>query len=103
MAIIDVQLIEGLGLPYAPGAESGLLDASLDPLFNDTWQAFVASFPGKTLMPLFDGITVGELADLVDGIRVNGDEPPNPFVWFTVACEDLEVDAVLALVTALPM
>ena len=103
MAIIDVQVIEGLGLPYAPGAESGLLDESLAPLFNDTWQAFVASFPGKTLMPLFDGITVDELADTVDGIRVNGDEPPNPFVWFTVACDDSEVDAVLALVTALPM
>ncbi len=103
MAIIDVQLIEGLGLPYAPGAESGLLDENLAPLFNDAWQAFVAVFPGKTLIPLFDGITVGELADLVDGIRVNGDEPPNPFVWFTVSCEDAEVDAVLALVTALPM
>lgn len=103
MATIDVQLIEGLGLPYAPGAEAGLLDPSLAPEFNDSWQAFVAAFPGKTLMPLFDGITVDQLADMVDGIRVNGDEPPNPFVWFTVPCDDAEVDAVVALVTALPM
>ena len=103
MAVIDIQLIEGLGLPYAPGAETGLSDESLVPLFNDAWQVFLAAFPGKTLVPLFDGITVGELADMVDGIRINGEEPPNPFDWFTLACDDAETDAVLALVSALPM
>ena len=103
MATIDVQLIEGLGLPYAPGAEAGLLDASLAPEFNDAWQAFVAASPGKSLMPLFDGTTVDQLADIVDGIRVNGGEPPNPFIWFTVVCDDAEADAVVALLTALPM
>ena len=82
--IVDVQLVEGLGLPYAAGAEAGLLDAALDPIFNDAWQAFVATFPGLTLVPLFDGLPVEQLADLVDGIRVNGDEPPDPFVWFTL-------------------
>ena len=83
--IVDVQLIEGLGLPYAPGAEAGLLDAALDPIFNDAWQAFVATFPGLTLLPLFDDLPVEQLADLVDGIRVGGDEPPDPFVWFTLS------------------
>jgi hypothetical protein len=103
MATIDVQLIEGLGLPYAPGAEAGLLEATLAPEFNHAWQAFVAAFPGKTLRPLFDGIPVDQLADIVDGIRVRGVEPPNPFLWFTVACDDAEADAVVALLTALPM
>ena len=51
---VDVQLIEGLGLPYAPGAEAGLLDSALDPIFNNAWQAFLALFPGQTLLPLFD-------------------------------------------------
>jgi hypothetical protein len=103
MAFVDVQLIEGLALPYVTGAESGLLDSSLAPEFNDAWQAFIADFPGKTLAPLFDELTVDELADMVDGIRFNGDEPPNPFVWFTVACDDAEADAVVAELTALPM
>jgi hypothetical protein len=103
MALVNVQLIEGLALPYTPGAEAGLLDASLAPEFNDAWQAFVAAFPGKTLMPLFDGLTIDQLADMVDGIRLNGGEPPNPFVWYTVGCDDAEADAVIALLTALPM
>ena len=102
-SVVDVQLIEGLGLPYAPGAEAGLLDAALDPIFNDAWQAFVATFPGLTLLPLFDDLPVEQLADLVDGIRVNGDEPPNPFVWFTLSCDDSIVDAVVAAVQTLPM
>ncbi len=103
MSIVDVQLIEGLGLPYLPGAESGLQDPGLSPLFNDTWQAFVAAFPGMTLMPLFDGLPIEQLADMVDGIRLNGDEPPNPFVWFTVSCDETEVDAIIAAVQVLPM
>jgi hypothetical protein len=100
---VDVQLIEGLGLPYAPGAEAGLLDSALDPGFNDAWQAFVAIFPALTLVPLFDELPVEQLADLVDGIRVSGDEPPNPFVWFTLSCDESVVDAVVAAVQALPM
>jgi hypothetical protein len=103
MTFVDVQLIEGLGLPYASGAEAALLDVSLDPIFNDAWQAFVATFPGLTLEPLFNDLSVDELADLVDGIRVNGDEPPNPFVWFTLACDESVVDAVVAAAQALPM
>jgi hypothetical protein len=97
---VDVQLIEGLWLPYEPGAEDGLLDVALDPAFNVAWQTFVALFPGQTLFPLFDDITVEELADLVDGVRVNGEEPPNPFVWFTLICEDEEVEAIVAALLA---
>ena len=102
-AFVDVQLIEGLGLPYAPGAEAALLDAALDPIFNDAWQAFVATFPGLTLAPLFDEVPVEDIADLVDAIRVGGDEPPDPFLWFTLACDDAVADAVVAAAQALPM
>jgi len=102
-AFVDVRLIEGLGLPYAPGAEVGLRDSALDTLFNDTWQAVVAAFPSLTLAPLFDGLAVAELADLVDGMRVQGTEPPDPFLWFTLECDDEEADAVAAVVQALPM
>jgi hypothetical protein len=87
-AFVDVQLIEGLGLPYAPGAEAALLDPALDPIFNDAWQAFVATFPGLKLAPLFDEVPFEDIADLVDAIRVGGDEPPDPFLWFTLACDD---------------
>jgi hypothetical protein len=102
-ALIDVRLIEGLGLPYVEGAEAGLLDSALDPIFNDAWQAFVAAFPGLTLTPLFNSVPIEQLVDLVDGVRVSGDEPPNPFLWFTLLCDDAEVDAIIAAVQALPM
>ena len=44
-------------------------------------------------MPLYDSLPVEQLADLVDAIRVGGDEPPDPFVWFTLLCDDSVVDA----------
>ena len=44
-----------------------------------------------------------ELADLVDGVRVTGGEPPDPFVWFTLICDDAEVDALVTALQALPM
>ena len=100
---VDVQLIDGLGLPYEPGAEAGLLDAALDPMFNNAWQAFVTTFPGLTLVPLYDSLPIEQLADLVDAIRVGGDEPPDPFVWFTLVCDESVVDAVVAAVQLLPM
>jgi hypothetical protein len=100
---VDVQLIDGLGLPYEPGAEAGLLDEGLDPAFNDAWQAFVAAFPGLTLVPLYDSLPVEQLADLVDAIRVGGEEPPDPFVWFTLLCDDSVVDVVVDAVQLLPM
>jgi hypothetical protein len=100
---VDVQLIDGLGLPYETGAEAGLLDAALDPVFNAAWQAFVADFPGVTLAPLYDTLPVEQLADLVDAIRVGGDEPPDPFVWFTLLCDDAVVDALVVALQLLPM
>ena len=100
---VDVQLIEGLGLPYAAGAEAALLDGALDPLFNTAWQGFVAQFPGQTLLPLFDELPVEQLADLVDGVRVSGEEPPNPFVWFTLDVDEADVDTVVAALLTLPM
>src|SRR5215472_7272745 len=102
-AFVDVQLIDGLGLPYAPGAEAALLDPALDPAFNDAWQGLLATFPGLTLVPRFDQIPLQELADLVDAIRVGGDEPPEPFVWFTLACDEAVADALVAAAQALPM
>jgi hypothetical protein len=103
MPNVDVELIEGLGLPYEPGTETNLSDSALDQVFSEAWQAFVALFPGQTLLPLFDELTVDELADLVDGVRVDGEEPPNPFVWFTLICDEAEVDALVTGLKALPM
>ncbi|SEF12728.1 Subtilase family protein [Rhizobiales bacterium GAS191] len=102
-ASVDLQLIDGLGLSYAPGAEAALLDPSLDPVFNDAWQALVGTFPGQTLVPLFDQVPVQDLADLVSAVRMGGDEPPDPFVWFTLACDEAVADALVAAAQALPM
>jgi hypothetical protein len=55
------------------------------------------------MVPLFDHLPIGQLADLVDAIRVGGDEPPDPFVWFTLACDESVVDALVPSVLALPM
>ena len=30
-------------------------------------------------------------------------EPPDPFVWFTLICDDSEVDAIVTALLALPM
>jgi hypothetical protein len=103
VANVDLQLIDGLGLPYAPGAEVGLRDPTLDPAFDGAWQGFLALFPGQTLLPLFDELRVDELADRVDGVRVDGGDPPDPFVWFTLTCDDAVVDDVVAALIALPM
>jgi hypothetical protein len=103
MTFVDVQMIQGLGLAYLPGAESGLLDPELNPLFADAWQAFVDTFPGLSLDPLFDELPVQQLADLLDAVRLSGEEPPDPFSWFTLACDESEVDAIVAAVQALPL
>jgi hypothetical protein len=93
-AFVDVQLVEGLALPYAPGAEAALADNGLDPLFGDWWEWLAVSFPGLSLQPLFDEIPVAELADLVDAVRFGGDEPPDPFRWFTLPCDDAIADVL---------
>ena len=103
MTFVDVQMIEGLGLPYVPGAELGLRDPELNPLFNDAWQAFVNTFPALSLDPLFDELPIEQMADLLDAARLSGEEPPDPFAWFTLSCDQSEVDAVVAAVQALPL
>lgn len=103
MALIDVQLIEGLGLPYAIGAESALNDPALDPMFAAAWQQLLLTFPALSLQPLFDSLAVEQIADLLDAVRLAGEEPPNPFVWFTLPCDDAIADALLPAVQALPM
>ncbi|AUT74005.1 S8 family serine peptidase [Paraburkholderia hospita] len=103
MAFVDVQLIDGLGLPYIAGAEAGLADPQLDPLFDAAWQGLLAAFPGLSLQPLFDSLPVEQLADLVDAVRLAGNEPPDPFVWFTLPCEDAAAQALATAASALPM
>ncbi|MCC7125203.1 MAG: serine protease, partial [Acidobacteria bacterium] len=103
MANVDLQLIAGLGLPYEAGAESALLDPRLNPIFDLAWQGFVALYPGQTLQPLFDELPVEQLEDLVDSVRLNGEEPPDPFTWFTLACEDNDADAIVTALMAMPM
>lgn len=103
MAHIDVRLIEGLGLPYVAGAEAALDDPPLDPVFALAWQSFVALYPGHTLQPLFDELPVEQLADLVDGARLSGEDPPDPFVWFTLVCDDEDADAIVAMLATLPL
>ena len=102
MALIDIQQIEGLGLPYTAGAEAALEHAALDPMFAAAWDQLLLAFPGVTLQPLFDALPIEELADLVDAVRLEGEEPPNPFVWFTVPCDDAIADTLLAALQTLP-
>ncbi len=100
---VDVKVIEGLGLPYEPGAEAGLLDEDLDPLFHDAWEGLVAEFPDASLFPLFDELPVDQMTDLVDAIRLTGEEPPSPFLWFTIPCDEATVDAMVVALQALPL
>ena len=100
-AFVDVQLIEGLALPYEAGAEAALAAADLDPAFTMAWQGLLDTFPGLSLQPLFDGLPIEELADVLDAIRIRGEEPPNPFVWFTLPCDDAVADALVPAVQAL--
>ncbi|MFL5607680.1 MAG: S8 family serine peptidase, partial [Gemmatimonadaceae bacterium] len=102
-AFIDVQIIDGLNLPYVIGAESALKDARLDPVFDDTWQAFIALSPGLSLEPMFTSVAVETMIDLADAIRLGGDEPPNLFTWFTLPCDEADVDTLLPAMQALPM
>lgn len=103
MGIVDVQLVPGLALPYVEGAESALDDVDLDPSLALAWQTLLAAFPAITLRPLFGLQPVAELADLIAGIRLGGDEPPDPFCWYAIVCDDaVDADLTAALV-ALPM
>jgi hypothetical protein len=93
---VDVKLIEGFVLPYESGAEQYLGD--LKPL----WDAIAALYPGLRLDPLFASVDVQTLTDMVDVGRMQGEEPPDPFAWFEVPCDDAVADTILVQLQALP-
>ena len=101
--VVDVCLVEGLALPYVSGAEAALSDPQLDPVFATAWAGLLELFPGLSLEPLFDALPTDALADLVDAVRMGGEEPPDPFSWFSVSCDDAEADLLAASLVALPM
>lgn len=96
-AFIDVELVEDLALPYESGAEQWL-----DDWLAIAWQQVAAVFPGTRLDPLFSSIDEWTLADIVDVGRMLGEEPPNPFNWFEIPCDDGFAEELLALVASLP-
>jgi len=96
-AHVDLELVEDLALDYVEGAEAGL-----PPDLRALWDAAVAVFPDLTLSPLFSTIDLDVLADIVDIVRIGGDEPPNPFTSFSVACDEASADAVRDALAALP-
>lgn len=96
-AFIDVELVEDLALPYESGAELWLED-----WLGAAWQQVAALFPGIRLDPLFSGIDPFALVDMVDIARMRGEEPPDPFAWFEIPCDDAVIEDLLALVDTLP-
>lgn len=96
-AHVDIELVEDLALDYVEGAETGL-PADLRAL----WNAVVGAFPGLTLSPLFSSVDLDALADMVDIVRMAGDEPPNPFTSFAVACDEAVAASVHDAIAALP-
>jgi hypothetical protein len=101
-ALIDIRLIDGLSLSYVSGAEAELTRPDLDPLFASAWQGLVAAFPSLSLQPLFDSLPVAELDEIVNQASAGGAEPPDPFGWFAIPCDEAQLDAVEAAVKALP-
>src|SRR5437879_1447808 len=95
--LIDVQLIEGLGLPYQPGADSELTDE-----FSAAWAEVVTQFPGLSLDPLFASVERGVIMDVVDAIRMGGQDPPDLFRWFEVVCEEALAHTLPPVLRALP-
>jgi hypothetical protein len=90
-AAIDVQLVDGVVLPYQAGAED-----SLDDALAIAWAAVVAIYPAVTLTPLYDSVDAASLEDVLDAIRMGGAEPPDLFAWFSVACDASVAEALLA-------
>jgi len=95
-AYVDVKLFEGFVLPYESGAEQYL--GELKPW----WDEIAASYPGLRLDPGFPAEQIPLLAHMVDAARMLGGEPPDPFAWFEVPCEAAQVEALTALLYALP-
>ena len=96
-ALVDVQLVEGLALPYESGAEQYLAEA-LQPY----WNGILALYPGLRLDPLFSSVDVATLADMVDVGRMRGEAPPDPFAWFEIPCDAAVAESVRAAMEALP-
>jgi len=96
-AFIDVQLVDDIALPYEPNAEQWLED-----WLALAWQEIANLFPGLRLDPLFSAIDPWTLADIADVGRMLGAEPPDPFAWFEIPCDESVADALLPLVEALP-
>jgi hypothetical protein len=96
-AIVDIEFVSGLGLPYVPGAEAafGPTDAALF--------ATVVAAAGAplTLVPAFD-LPIQELGDLMAAARQGGVEPPDLLAWYSVTCDESVAAAVAAAFQALP-
>jgi len=94
---IDVQLVPEVALPYQAGAEHWL-DETLAPY----WQNVATLYPGLALDPQFPDELIATVADMMDSVRMMGEEPPDIFRWFAIPCDDSMVDQLLPLVEALP-
>ncbi|KAI3591726.1 hypothetical protein D9X30_3251 [Cupriavidus sp. U2] len=95
-ALIDVKLVEGFVLPYESGAEQYLGD------FKTVWDQFFADYPDLHLDPAFAAEEVPLLADMVDVARTLDGEPPDPFAWFAVTCDEAVASTVADLLFGLP-
>lgn len=103
MAIVDLEFVPGLALPYDTGAESAFADVDLDPSIGTAWDSLLATFPGLTLIPVFGAQPEAELNDLISAARLSDAEPPDLFSWFAVVCTDDVADNLLAAAIGLPM
>lgn len=92
-AVVELQLVPELGLPYEVGAETALAP--------DDLAAFVAASEllglALTLTPSY-GLPVEALGDIMAAARQGGSEPPDLFSFFSVIVpEELAADAEAAL------
>ncbi|WP_280213636.1 S8 family serine peptidase [Nocardia cyriacigeorgica] len=101
---IDVQLVSGLGLPYATGVEIELTapDSGFDIGFAAEWDAITAEFGPVTLEPTFDTVGAAAIGDISDAIRMLGEEPPDLFEWFFTEIDETLADALVSALQALP-
>lgn len=95
-ATIAVKLVDGFVLPYESGAEQYLGD------FKPVWDQLFADYPDLHLDPVFAAEDVPLLADMVDVARTLDGEPPDPFAWFAVACDESVASTVADLLFGLP-
>src|SRR5262245_41312514 len=96
-AFIDVEFVGDIALPYESGAEQWL-----DGWLAEAWQQIAEGFGELRLDPLFSSVDVSALADLVDVARMLGEEPPDPFAWFEIPCDEAIIEELLPFIEALP-